>query len=118
MIGMAPGTTKSFELTYPDDYTIPELAGSKVDYTVTLKEIKKRVVPALDDEFAKDLGEFDSLDALRAHVRHDLEHEAKHASERAVRQELMKQLATRLPFAVPDSLVDREIDRRLEDFAR
>jgi trigger factor len=118
VIGMTPGSTKSFTITYPADYSIPELAGGTVDYTVTLKEIKKRVVPVLDDEFAKDLGEFDSLDALRAHVRHDLEHEAKHASERALRQDLMKQLATRVPFAVPESLVDREIDRRLEDFAR
>ena len=62
---------------------------------MTLKEIKKRVVPALDDELAKDLGEFDSLDALRAHVRHDLEHEAMHAAERQLRQDVMKQLATR-----------------------
>ncbi len=118
MIGMTPATTKTFTVTYPADYAIPELAGGTVDYTVTLKEIKKRVVPALDDELAKDLGEFDSLDALRAHVRHDLEHEATHASERQLRQDVMKQLATRLPFAVPDSLVEREIDRRLEDFAR
>ena len=118
MIGMTPATTKTFTITYPADYAIAELAGGTVDYTVTLKEIKKRVVPALDDELAKDLGEFDSLDALRAHVRHDLEHEATHASERQLRQDVMKQLATRVPFAVPDSLVEREIDRRLEDFAR
>jgi trigger factor len=116
--GMTPGATKSFTITYPDDYAVPELAGGTVDYTVTLKEIKKRVVPALDDEFAKDLGEFDSLDALRQHVRHDLEHEAKHASERQLRQELMKQLSSRVPFEVPASLVEREIDRRHEDFAR
>ena len=45
VIGMTPGSTKSFTITYPDDYAIPELAGGKVDYTVTLKEIKKRVVP-------------------------------------------------------------------------
>jgi len=118
MIGMTTGTTKSFTLNYPDDYTIPELAGSKVDYTVTLKEIKKRVVPPLDDELAKDLGEFDSLDALRARVRADLEHEAKHAADHQVRAEVLKQLAARVPFPVPASLVDREIDRRLEDFAR
>ena len=73
---MTPATTKIFTITYPEDYAIPELAGGTVDYTVTLKEIKKRVVPALDDELAKDLGEFDSLDALRARVRDDLEHEA------------------------------------------
>ena len=118
MLGVTPGTSKAFTITYPTDYAIPELAGGTVDYTVTLKEIKKRVVPALDDELAKDLGEFDSLEALRAHVRHDLEHEAQHASERQLRQEVMKQLASRVPFPVPGSLVEREIDRRLEDFAR
>ncbi|MEO8682645.1 MAG: trigger factor, partial [Vicinamibacterales bacterium] len=118
MIGVTTGTTKSFTLTYPDDYTIPELAGSKVDYTVTLKEIKTRVVPPLDDELAKDLGEFDSLDALRARVRADLEHEARHAADHQVRADVLKQLAARVPFPVPASLVDREIDRRLEDFAR
>jgi len=118
VIGMTPGSSKDFTITYPDDYTIPELAGGKVAYTVNLKEIKKRVIPALDDELAKDLGEFDSLDALRARVREDLEHEAMHAAERQLRQDVLKQLASRVPFAVPDSLVDREIDRRLEDFAR
>ena len=118
MLGLTPGTTKSFTITYPADYTIAELAGGTVDYTVTLKEIKKRVVPPLDDELAKDLGEFDSLDALRTRVREDLEHEAMHAAERQLRQDLLKQLASRVPFAVPASLVEREIDRRLEDFAR
>ena len=118
MFGMTPGATKSFTITYPADYTIAELAGGTVDYTVTLKEIKKRVVPALDDELAKDLGEFESLDGLRAHVRQDLEHEAQHAAEHQVRADVLKQLAGRVPFAVPESLVEREIDRRLEDFAR
>ncbi len=116
--GMTAGSSKSFTITYPEDYTIPELAGGTVDYTVNLKEIKKRVVPALDDELAKDLGDFSSLEELRTRVREDLEHEAMHAAERQVRQDVMKQLATRVPFAVPASLVEREIDRRLEDFAR
>ena len=118
VIGLAIGATKSFVLTYPDDYTIPELAGGTVAYTVTLKELKTRIIPPLDDELAKDLGEFDSLDALRARVRGDLEHEAGHAAERQVRQNVLTQLATRVPFPVPVALVDREIDRRLEDFAR
>jgi trigger factor len=118
VIGMTPGSNKSFTITYPDDYTIPELAGGKVNYTVNLKEIKKRVVPALDDELAKDLGDFASLDELRTRIREDLEHEAMHAAERQLRQDVMKQLATRVPFAVPPALVEREIDRRLEDFAR
>jgi trigger factor len=118
VIGMTPGASKSFTIKYPEDYAIPELAGGTVDYTVNLKEIKKRVVPALDDELAKDLGDFSSLEELRKRVREDLEHEAMHAAERQVRQDVLKQLAARVPFAVPPSLVDREIDRRLEDFAR
>ncbi len=118
VIGMAPGSSKSFTITYPEDYTIPELAGGKVDYTVNLKEIKKRVIPALDDELAKDLGDFSSLEELRTRVREDLEHEAMHAAERQLRQDVLKQLASRVPFPVPASLVEREIDRRLEDFAR
>jgi trigger factor len=83
-----------------------------------VKSLKRRVLPELDDEFAKDLGEFDTLDALKARVREDLEHEAKHAAEREDRAELMKQLAARVPFEVPASMVDREVDRRVEDFAR
>ena len=118
LIGMVAGSSKSFTITYPEDYAIPELAGGKVDYLVNLKEIKQRIIPALDDELAKDLGEFESLDALRTRIREDLEHEATHAAERQLRQDVLKQLAARVPFAVPDSLVEREIDRRLEDFAR
>jgi len=83
-----------------------------------VKGLKRRVLPELDDEFAKDLGEFETLDALKARVREDLEHEAKHAAEREDRAELMKQLAARLPFDVPASMVEREVDRRLEEFAR
>lgn len=116
--GMSLGETKSFTLTYPNDYSNPDLAGSTVDYTVTVKEIKRRVVPALDDEFAKDLGDFESLDALRVRVRADLEAEATEASERQVRNDLLKKLAERVPFTVPPALIDREIDRRMQDFAR
>lgn len=116
--GMTSGETRSFTLTYPDDYAVAELAGGQVSYTVTLKEIRQRVVPALDDEFAKDLGDFASLDALRDRVREDLVAEAREAAERELRADMLKQLATRLPFAVPDSLIDREVDRRVEEFAR
>jgi trigger factor len=94
------------------------MANPDVSYTVTVKGLKRRVLPELDDEFAKDLGEFDTLEALRARVREDLEHEAKHAAEREDQAELMKQLAARLPFEAPASMVEREVDRRLEDFAR
>ena len=117
LLGLEVGATKTFTLHYPADYAITELANSDVSYSVTIKGLKRRVLPELDDEFAKDLG-VDSLDALKTRVREDLEHEARHAAEREDRSELMKQLATRVPFEVPASMINREIDRRLEDFAR
>jgi len=118
LLGLEANATKTFTLHYPADYAIAELAGTDVGYTVSVKAIKLRVLPELDDEFAKDLGEFETLDALRSRVRADLEHEARHAAEREVRGDLMKQLAARVPFEVPASLVEREIERRIEDFAR
>ncbi len=118
LLGLEVGATKQFTIHYPADYPIGELANTDVSYTVTVKGLKRRVLPELDDEFAKDLGELDTLDALTTRVREDLEHEAKHAAEREDRAELMKQLATRLPFDVPVSMVEREVDRRLDEFAR
>jgi len=64
------------------------------------------------------MGQFETLDALKARVREDLEHEARHSAEREVRADLMKQLAARVPFEVPPSLIERELDRRIEDFAQ
>jgi trigger factor len=118
LIGLNQGDDKSFDVQYPDDYTIPELAGTTVKYRVTVKAVRKRIVPELDDEFAKDLGEFENLEALRGRVRADLEHEAMHEVERDTRGELLKQLASRVTFDVPGTLLDREIDRRVEEFVR
>lgn len=116
LLGLEVGSEKTFPVRYAVDYAIGELAGSVVTYHVTVRGLKRRVLPALDDEFAKDMGDFADLAALRARVRADLEHEARHASEREVRADLMKQLATRVPFDVPQTLVDREVERRVEEF--
>jgi trigger factor len=118
LLGLEPGATKTFTIRFPTDYASTELAGKAITYAVMVHAVKKRVLPPLDDEFAKDLGEFESLEALRARVREDLEHEARHAAEREIRSDLLKQLASRVPFEVPASLVERELDRRIEDFAR
>jgi trigger factor len=118
LLGLEPGSEKTFPVHYPADYPIGELANTDVSYTVAVKAIKRRVLPELDDEFAKDLGDFETLDALKVRVREDLEHEARHEAERAVRGDLMKQLAARVPFELPATLVEREMDRRVEEFAR
>jgi len=118
LTGLADGQSKTFDVHYPADYSIAELAGTTVSYEVTVKAIRKRIVPELDDELAKDLGSFDSLEALRAQVRADLEHEATHEADREMRSDLLRQLASRVSFDVPASLVDREIDRRVEELVR
>ena len=118
LTGLSANESKTFDVHYPADYSIAELAGTTVKYEVTIKAVRKRVVPDLDDELAKDMGEFESLEALRGRVRTDLEHEATHEAEREMRAELLKQLASRVQFDVPASLVDREIDRRVEEFVR
>jgi trigger factor len=118
LTGLPAGEEKSFDVSYPEGYSVEELAGTTVRYDVRVKAIRKRVVPELDDELAKDLGEFDSLEALRARVRADLEHEARHEAEREMRAELLRQLASRVPFEVPPALLDREVDRRVEEFVR
>jgi trigger factor len=118
LIGLESGASKSFRLRFPDDYSVPELAATDVDYRVTVHEIRQRVVPTLDDEFAKDLGDYDNLEALRARVRQDLEAEAREAADRQLRTDVLKKLAERVPFALPESLVERETERRLEEFAR
>ena len=64
-LGLSPGDERSFDIDFPADYAVAEMAGTKVAYQVKVKEIRRRVMPELDDEFAKDLGEFDSLDALK-----------------------------------------------------
>lgn len=116
LLGLDVGATKTFTLRTPDDAPNGEVAGTEITYTVTVKAIKRRLLAELDDEFAKDMGDFETLDALRQRVREDLEHEARHTSERSVRGELMRQIGARVPFDLPESLIDRELDRRVEDF--
>jgi len=118
LVGLEPGAHKVFTVHYPAGHPMKDLAGQSVEYGVTIKAIKQRVVPALDDELGKDLGDFDSLAALRDRVRRDLEHEAAHEADRAVRSDLLADLARRVPFAVPEALIEQELDRRVEEFAR
>jgi len=118
LIGLQRGDTKTFDIHFPEDYAVKEMAGVDVTYAVTVKEIRHKTLPDLDDEFAKDLGEFESLAALRDRVRSDMHAEAEEHAQRQLRNELLKQLAARVTFELPASLVEREVDRRLEEFVR
>ena len=118
LIGMHHEESRTFTIQFPENYSASDLANTDQTYAVTLTGIRRRVLPALDDEFAKDLGEFESLAALRERIAADLGREAEDKATREVRAGLLKQLAARVTFELPASLVDREMDRRLEEFAR
>ena len=118
LIGLSAGEQKTFTIHFAEDYPVPQLANTDVAYTVLVKEVRQRVLPEVDDEFAKDVGDFESLDALRTRILADLSQEAATSAQRAVRSALLTQLAQRIPFELPTSLVEREMDRRLEEFAR
>ncbi len=118
LIGLEAGQSKQFSVHFPDEYPVPELAGQDLAYEVTLKSIRRKTLPDLDDAFAKSVGEFESLDALRARLRADMETEAHAHAERHVRTDVLKALGSRLTFELPKAMVEREMDRRLEEFAR
>jgi trigger factor len=117
LLGLRTGETKTFTTHFPEDYAVKEMANTDVEYTVTVKDIRRKVLPELDDEFAKDLGAFESLGALRDRVRADLQQESEEHARQHLRTDLLKQLSDRVTFDLPPSLVEREMDRRIEEFA-
>jgi trigger factor len=104
-------------VTYPADYEVAELSGATVDYKVTVKGLRRREILPLDDDFAKEVSDLDTLVALRERVRDDLQKGAHDEAEHKVRHDLLRELSGRMRSA-PDVLVDHEIDRRLEEFVR
>jgi trigger factor len=119
LVDLTTGAQKTFTIHFPADYSVKEMANTDVTYSATVKDIRRKVLPELDDEFAKDLGaDFASLDALKERVRADIKHEAEHASQRQLRTDVLKQLSERVTFELPASLVEHEMDRRVEEFAR
>jgi trigger factor len=117
LTGTKAGDTKSFTVDYPQEYEVQELAGATVDYDVAVKGVRRKELPAIDDDFAKEVSDAETLDALRDRIRTDLQHSAEHDSEHRVRHELLTELAGRLKVA-PEVMVNLEIDRRLEEFVR
>ena len=112
--GANAGETREFEVKYPEDSTEKRLAGKTLVYTVKVQAIKQKNMPELNDEFAKELGEFTSLDQVRKQIRENMQAERKHDAEREAKDKLVNELVKRNDFEVPESLVDRQIDLRLE----
>ena len=115
--GLTLGETREIDVAWGKDAT-PKIANKTVRYTVTLKALKKKVVPAADDEFAKDLGEFDSLEALRGKIRQQLEAAEERRADREAKVALVEALVAKADFEVPEALVERHMTARTETLAR
>jgi trigger factor len=114
LTGASAGEERTFDVVYPEDAPDKRLAGKTFVYTVKVNGIKQKSLPELNDDFAKELGEFTSLDQVRKQIRENMEAEQRQTAERVAKDKLVAELVKRNEFEVPESLVDRQIDLRLE----
>ena len=115
LIGMKAGEEKDIDITFPENYT-PELAGKPVVFHVKVNEVKVKEVPALDDEFAKDVSEFDTLKDLKADIKKKLTAERTEAAQRAFEDVLMAKVAEGVEADVPHEMVDLQAEQMTEGF--
>ena len=111
IVGVKAGEEKSFDVTFPEDYHAEELAGQAATFTVAVKEIKEKIVPELDDAFAADVSEFETMDELRNDVRERLQAAADAGAQREFRAAAVEKAVEHATLAVPSSMVDREAHR-------
>ncbi len=114
--GMSPGQQKVFAVTYPDDYGEERLAGQTVEFQVHLKLLQEKELPELNDEFAKDLGDFQSIEELKDTIRKSIFREKEAAAQRAAKDEAVARLVEMHDFPVPEAYVDRQTEIYIEQF--
>jgi trigger factor len=113
LAGAQAGDDREVRVSFPEDYANADLAGKEAVFAVHVASVQRRELPELDDEFAKDLGEFDDLAALRARVRADLEQARTRAAENRLRGSVLESLLARTSFDVPAGLIERRLQRQL-----
>jgi len=114
LIGASKGEQRDIEVPFPADYGNEHLAGKNALFRVVIQDIKEKVLPELNDEFAKGLGEFETLENLRTAVRQELENKKKDQQDMEVWQQIRDELIRRNPFEVPQSMVEQELQRMIE----
>jgi len=112
--GAKVGQELQVEVVYPEDYQEPKLAGKTVAYNVTVKAIKKRIMPELNDDFAKELGNYEAFADLEKRIREYLANRKQSSTEDETRNRLFEALTAKFTFPIPESLVQQQIDMRLE----
>jgi trigger factor len=108
------GDERTFDVSYPEDTQDKRLAGKTFTYSVKVQSIKQKSLPELNDEFAKGLGEFQTVDDVRKTIREQIESERKHQAEHDAKDKLVGELIQGNDFEVPESLIEQQIDIRIE----
>jgi trigger factor len=112
LLGAQPEETKEFEVTYPEEYGSERLAGKTVRFQMTPKVIRRKELPALDDEFARDLGDYQNLEDLKENVRKAIFREKQHAAQHEAKEALVDRLVEAHDFPVPETYVDYQIENQ------
>ncbi|MBT3310697.1 MAG: trigger factor [Desulfobacterales bacterium] len=118
IIGMKAGEEKSFSVKFPEDYYKEKIANLEVDFKVTLKEIKEEILPEIDDEFAKDLGPFENLDAVKEEIAKNLTQGYDKRIEQEMNEQIFETLISRHDFELPEVMVKYELEGILEETER
>ena len=118
LIGQKPDETRLVIIHFPEDFPVKELAGKKADYAVTVREIKEKILPAVDDAFAAKLVPGKSLPDLRQIIEHDIEHAKEHDAERAKESQIVKYLHEQIHFELPPALLQNETRRALAELVQ
>ncbi|WP_134684793.1 trigger factor [Brevibacillus migulae] len=118
IVGMAIGEEKDITLTFPEEYHSPNLAGKEALFKVKLNGIKRKNLPALDDEFAKDVSEFDTLDELKADTKKKLEERAANEKDTYVREQLLLKASENAEIEIPGVMIEQELDQMVNEFGQ
>ncbi|MGM9554043.1 MAG: trigger factor [Faecousia sp.] len=114
VVGMSAGEEKEINVTFPEDYHASELAGAPVVFKVKVHEVKETIVPEKDDEFVKDVSEFDTMDELRADIEKRILSEKQAGIDRAFENAAIEAAVANMTVEIPDSMVEEELEREME----
>ena len=116
VVGMKVDEEKDINVTFPEDYQEEDLGGQEVDFTGKLHEVKEKEMPALDDEFAKDVSEFDTLEELKADLRKKEEESREASAQKTFESNLMEQVAANMECDIPEAMVENQARRVVDDY--
>ncbi|MBM0067195.1 trigger factor [Alkalicoccobacillus gibsonii] len=119
LVGLKTGDEKDVEVTFPDEYHAEDLAGQPATFKVKVHEIKRKELPELNDEFAKDVNEnVETLDELKKEVKEKLEKQKKDTAENATREAVIEQATENATIDIPEAMITTETDRMLQEFGQ